>query len=142
MPRLQHKGLHSSHITGFLSQVDQCSKGREGRKRTTGTDCSKCYRVSAKLKHDQIQCSEGRRRKRSAETIHNSSKQKWIPQVLKVLKLQQFRSIITYQALEEYLSGGKEMGGRSKMSRSQCLTNTILTLDRSSREESFNQSSI
>ena len=51
------------------------------------------------------------------------------------------RSINTYQALEEYLSGGEEMGGRSKMSRSQCLTNTILTLDRSSREESFNQSS-
>ena len=33
MPRLQHKVLHSSNMTGFLSQVDQCSegKGKEGK---------------------------------------------------------------------------------------------------------------
>jgi hypothetical protein len=33
MPSLQHKGLHSSNMTGFLLQVDQCSEGegREGK---------------------------------------------------------------------------------------------------------------
>lgn len=82
VPRLQHKLKQNSCCSPLLLELypNMANSIKPMNSRCKSyPDCSKCDRVPAKLEDDRILCSGRRRRERNAETIHNFSKQNWIP---------------------------------------------------------------